>query len=77
MAIHSIPAENTGILRTIRSGKRWRHGYGQVPRQRRILRLPPRFKMLDVGADYVLGRRLDENDAVVIEVYRLIKGPAR
>jgi hypothetical protein len=39
-----------------------------------ILRLPPRFKILDVGTDYVLGRRLDENDAAVIEVYRLIKG---
>jgi hypothetical protein len=39
-----------------------------------ILRLPPRFKLLDVGTDYVLGRRLDDDDVAVIEVYRLIKG---
>lgn len=39
-----------------------------------VLRLPARFLITDVGADYILGRRLDQDDAIVVEVYRLIKG---
>jgi hypothetical protein len=38
------------------------------------LRLPRRFRMLEVGTDYVLGLRLDDDDVPSIEVYRLIKG---
>lgn len=40
-----------------------------------ILRLPQRFRMLDVGADYILGMRFDENDVVSIEAYKLAKTP--
>ncbi len=37
------------------------------------LRLPPRFRMLDVGDDYLLGVRYDESDVPFVEVYGLSK----
>ena len=40
-----------------------------------ILRLPPRFRIHAVGADYVLGVRLDEDDVPSVEVLRLNKRP--
>jgi len=35
------------------------------------LALPPRTRLLDVGRDYLLGVRLDDDDVPHVEVYRL------
>jgi hypothetical protein len=38
------------------------------------LRFPPRFRILEVGWDYVLDIRLDEDNVQAVEVYCLIIG---
>jgi hypothetical protein len=37
------------------------------------IRLPSRFRIFEVGSDYILGRRLTEDDVQVVELYRLRK----
>lgn len=42
-----------------------------------VFHMPPRFRVLEFGRDYVLGVRLDDDDVPFVEAYRLIRATSR